>query len=249
MTFPAVAAADSKSGTVTSNSTSWTLTYPTNIAVGDLLLMFAGVDGNTSVSSLPAGWISTSNGSSPVSNLLAKKSATGSETGTFTLSISASEQGAWRVIRIPAAQWEGTLGTTWFAAASTDGAVQSVAGTGGASTSPNSGSLDPFNWDAEDTLWVSFGGSDSTVTWTGFPANYTQEDHVTAGGHTATSGGATGAGLGVAYRQLNASSEDPGAFTLSASEDWIVTTLAIRPATAAVASLLIPHRHRGLIVR
>jgi hypothetical protein len=36
MTFPAVSAADTTTGSATSNSTTLTLTYPTNLATGDL---------------------------------------------------------------------------------------------------------------------------------------------------------------------------------------------------------------------
>jgi len=251
MTFPSVSSADSKSGTVTSNSTSWTLTYPTNIVANDLLLAYIGADG-TPTATWPANWVSDLRTTSANALHVGKKKADGSETGNFTVTMSASEQGAWRVIRIPASQWEGTLGTTWINIGSTEGSVSwDRTITGSPSSSPDPPSTDPANWGTEDTLWIALAASDSTVTYSTFPTNYTQEDHTTAGGHASTSGGANGAGLAVAYRQLNAASENPGTFGLSGSEDWAAATIAVRPAAVAAAASFIFRRrpNRGLIVR
>jgi hypothetical protein len=231
MGFPTVSAADSKSGTVTSNSGSWTLTYPTNLESGDLILAFMGLDGNAlgGTGTWPAGWVGwVSSAGNTCHAQFAKKVSDGTETGNFSVTGLNSEQGCWRVIRIPAATWEGTLGTD-FQNASISGSVVRV-GTQNTSgnTNPNPLSLDPNNWATEDTLWIAMASWDGTPTGTGYPTNYTQEDHTTAGGHTATSGGAGGAGLAVCYRKLNASSEDPGTFTISASEQWEAMTFAVR---------------------
>lgn len=249
MAFPTVAAADSKSGTVTSNSASWALTYPTNLASGDLILAFMGRDGGNSTGTWPAGWVPTSfNGSASACSITAaKKVSDGTETGTFNVTGLSSEQGCWRVIRISG--WEGTLGTTFLGGDANAGAVDKT-GNVGSDTNPDPLTLDPFNWATEDTLWIAVAACDGTPTFTGFPTSYTQEDHTTAGGHAASSGGAGGAGLAMAYRQLNAGSEDPGTFTISATEQWAALTVAVRPA-AAVATFAPPFRHnkRCLIVR
>jgi len=47
------------------------------------------------------------------------------------------------------------------------------------------------------------------------------------------SGGAGGASLSVQWRNLNASSEDPGAWTISSSDDWAAQLYAVRPAAVA----------------
>jgi hypothetical protein len=234
MAFPSVSAADTQSGSATSNSTTLTLTYPTNLASNDLILAFVGRDGGNVNGTWPADWVATSfNGSGSACNVIvAKKKSDGTETGNFNVTALNSEQGPWRVIRIPAAQWEGTIGTTFSTGGASDGAVER-AGAQGSTSTPDPTSLDPFNWASEDTLWIAVAAWDGTPTGTGYPTNYTQEDHTTAGGHTATSGGAGGAGLAVSYRQLNASSEDPGTFTISASEQWAAITIAVRPAAAA----------------
>lgn len=232
MAFPQVSDADTKSGTVGSNSNSWTLTYPTNLANGDLVLAFAAVDGN-STGTFPAGWvaISTANPGGDVTLVRAKKLSDGTETGNFTLGISANEQGAWRLLRIPAAGWEGTLGTQ-FAKEPLSGSVAGVAA-GGTSANPDPFSLDPDNWATEDTLWIAVMAGDANRTVTGYPASYTN----TATDNPASSGGAY---LGIARLESAVSSEDPGTFTISASDDWVAGTIAIRPAAAAAAA--VPYR-------
>jgi hypothetical protein len=108
MAFPTIQGADTKNGTQASNSTSWTLTYPTNIASGDLLLAFIGSDGGGAYDgtalSFPAGWVvvaaNRDSSSNNVSFAIAAKIAAGTETGTFTVTMRATEQGGWRVFRI-----------------------------------------------------------------------------------------------------------------------------------------------------
>lgn len=220
MTFPTVQDGDTKNGTQTSNSTSWTGTYPTNIASGDLLLMFVASDGNPAVTS--TGW--TQVGTDAVSacnvNCLAKIAA-GTETGTFTISVSASEQGAWRIFRI----------TGWFGSGlptsnnAHDGAgVDSAGALGGASSTPDPPNLDPGQWATEDTLWFATCGVDTSRTISVFPLADRNSSDV--------SGGAGGATLGLCSTNSAVSSLNPGTFTISTSDDWGALTVAVRPAAA-----------------
>lgn len=238
MAFPSISAADTQTGSVTSNSTTWALTYPTNCANGDLITACVASDGNQVAGTWPSGWVTVrfSAAGSAAALILAKKKSDGTETGSFNVTGLNSEQGPWRTMRIPAAQWEGTLGTGWDNGGSSSGSVtiNSLFGTTGTDANPNPGSLDPFNWATEDTLWIAVSANDGTPTYTGFPTNYTQQDHSTSGGHSQSSGGAGGAGLGTAFRKNAASSEDPGTFTLSGADDWVAITIGIRPAAAAV---------------
>jgi hypothetical protein len=224
MAFPTIADADTQSGTVTSNSNSWTLTWPTNIAAGDLIIALVGVDGNP-VATWPANWADAAVNQGAAALTYAKYKAAGGESGTFTLGLSASEQGGWRVFRIPAASWEGTLGTQ-FQNSSTNGAVAAISFTTGTSSTPNPPNLDPINWATEDTLWIAACGVDTSRTISVYPL----ADRNTAN----VSGGAGGATLGVCTMEDAVSSKDPGTFTISASDDWATTTIAIRPAAAVV---------------
>jgi hypothetical protein len=237
MAFPQVVDADTKSGVVTSNSTSWTLTYPTNLASGDLILAFMATDGVPNPT-FPAGWLvsaKTAPGSA-AKLIFAKKLSGGTETGNFTVTLDASEQGSWRVFRITG--WEGTIGTS-FVNDSFSGAVLANATASGTSANPDPASLDPVNWATEDTVWFAACAVDTSRTISVYPL----ADRNTAD----VSGGAGGATLGVCSKNDAVSSLDPGTFTISASDDWAAATVAVRPAAPAVANpppeiLVAPYR-------
>lgn len=212
MAFPTVQDSDTKNGTQTSNSNSWTLTYPTNIAAGDLLIAFVGSDGQPSPT-FPTGWTAIGAGrwlaTASAATLIAYyKIADGTESGNFTLSLSTSEQGAWRIVRITG--WHGT--------------TPPEAGTANANNTdtPDPPSLSP-SWGAADTLWFAAEAADGGATSVStYPTNYTN-------GFSDSSGGGTGGHLGTARRNVNATSEDPGTFLLSATEQWAAQTIAVRP--------------------
>lgn len=232
MAFPTIQTADTKNGTVTSNSTSWTLTYPTNLANGDLILALVAIDAN-GTTTWPAGWVNRDQvGTTAVTEVYAKKLSDGTETGTFTMSVASSEQGAWRIFRITG--WEGTLGTTFVNTGASDGSVV-VSDTASSSSTPNPPSLDPVNWATEDTLWIATCAVDTSRTISVYPL----ADNNTAD----VSGGAGGATLGVCTTTSAVSSLDPGTFTISASDDWVAATIAVRPGTGAPPAADQPYRN------
>lgn len=256
MAFPSVVAADTQSGSQTSNATSWTLTYPTNLVSGDLILAMISTDGDQSGNAtFPADWLPITFANQGTETLIwGKKKSDGTETGNFTVTLTDSEQGVWRVVRIT--DWEGTLGTTWNSDTTTGSVAMVLSEASGSSTAPDPGECDPtvvqIGWPGnEDVLWVALAGSDhGNTTYTGFPANYTQEDHSTSGGHNQESGGAGGAAMGVAYRKLNtAAGENPGAFTTDANEGWHAVAFAIRPAAAAAPRVPYVNRMPQLIAQ
>jgi hypothetical protein len=221
MAFPVVHTADTQSGTVTSNSTSWTITWPTNIGNGDLILFFVSVDGTFPPTG--GGWtqfvnVTISSGANILG--LGKRKANGTETGTFTLTM-ASEQGAWRIFRIT--NWEGTLGTV-FSNSANSGAVVAPSANTGTDAAPDPPSVDPSNWATEETLWLAICGVNTSRTISVFPFADLQTADV--------SGGAGGATLGVCMSSDVVGSNDPGAFTISAADDWLAASVAIRPAAA-----------------
>ncbi len=230
MAFPTVQTADTTNGVVTSNSTSWTLTYPTNIQAGDLLLAFVASDGNSQTPTWPAGWVKDAilGPSSAVTGIWVKKLATGSETGTFNVTGMGSEQGAWRVFRITG--WEGTLGTTTETGTTTDGAASGLFAIGTSATA-NPTTLTP-HWGADDTLWIAMCAVDTSRTITTFPANCPDLNT------SDVSGGAGGATLAVAMSNLNAIFFDPNAFAIT-SDDWVAFTVAVRPVAAATGKALV----------
>lgn len=237
MAFPTVADADTKTGAVGTNSTSWTITYCTNIAAGDLLLLLAAIDRATASQMVAGGWtvlldVAGGTAGNPVSLQVLGRVAVGTETGTFTATIGASEQGAWTMLRIPSASWYGgVLSAGTSSNASTGVAAATNASTGGSTNAPDPPSLTPA-WGAADDLWIAFAAHDlgiispGNVIVTAGPASYTDFSSLEAG----TSGGA---GYGIARRALNAASENPGTFTQSTGSGVATATIAIRPTTAA----------------
>lgn len=231
MAFAAIATADTQSGTVTSNSNSWTLTYPTNLQSGDLILALAGIDGATGAGSTTMTGFkgsTLSNGASSI--VVAVRRSDGTESGSITLSLNANEQGSWRVFRITGTAGGALSGAILSNSSGFEEAdvACAVASTGSPSNSPNPPSLDPTNWDVEDTLWIAACAIDTSRTISAFPL----PDLNTAD----VSGASNGATLGVCMDDLAQSSLDPGTFTASASDDWVAATIAIRPAAGGGAN-------------
>ena len=149
----------------------------------------------------------------------AYKWSTGSETGTFTVAQSATITGHAAMILLSIAG----------AHASTPPEGGSYASGTGAAADP--ASFNPGGWDAEDTLWIAVAGSGETGTGGAFtgvasaPANYS--DYADTGISADVVGGCEGA---VAFRQLNAASEDVGTFSVDVSNARnAAAVIAVRP--------------------
>lgn len=170
--------------------------------------------------------------------LYGKKVAAGGESGTFIMGLSVAEQGCWKVLHITG--WEGTLGTFFVNSDPNGGAIPADGFITGTSTTPESLPMNPFNWDVEDTLFLSGFVADGAVTSSAVPTNYTRV------GNAQSSGGASGACLDVASRAIAAASDDAGTFTISGSEEWGAFAMAIRPASAAVSGPPVFGRPRKL---
>lgn len=155
---------------------------------------------------------------------VAYKWSTGSETGTFTVAQAGTITGhaAMILLSIPGAHQ--TEVPAILAALAT-----------GTSAAADPGSLDPAGWAAEDTLWIAVAGSGETSTSgsygeiTAAPTNYTSL--AVTGISSDAVGGVQAA---VAFRQLNASSEDVGTFSQDLSNARnCATVIAVRPAPEA----------------
>lgn len=221
MAFPQIVDADTQNNVVTTNSTSWSLTYPTNLAAGDLILGFIATDGAPTVSMSDGGMlVGAASNATAVTVRAFKKIADGTETGSFTATLGASEQGGWRIFRIT--DWEGTIGTAFSNLAATGSVAYAITTGGGSSATPDPPALDPLNWATEDTLWIAICGIDTSRTISAYPLT----DRNTAD----VSGGSNGATLGVCTSNQTVGSLDPSTFTASASDDWGACTIAVRPA-------------------
>lgn len=202
----------------TSVSTPHVVNLPTGITVGDRLIV--GICGGSTLTSwtFPTGWSEflDSNGYGA-----AYRDADGTEGTT----ISVTPNGV-------------ATSTSWSAriqghdpATPPDAATPTVSATTG---TPNPPSLTP-TYGAADTLWLAIvRWASSSTALSASPTNYTTEINNTV---------STSIRSAVASRALNAATEDPGTFTIAASNATVAGTLAV---AGAVAN---PPRGRGTVLQ
>jgi hypothetical protein len=211
MAFPTVAAVNG--GFETANDTNHIVNLPSGIAAGDLLLVFFSADGNPTIT-LPGGWnqlFQTVCGSA-VKHGAWYRVADGTEGASITVTTTASEMCAYTSYRII-----DYAGTPELPTAAT-----------GTTQYPNPPSLTP-SWGAKDTLWFACYGNDNNKTASGYPTNY-------GNGRNDVCTASTGSGVATARRELNAASEDPGQFTMSAADDWVSSVIAVKPSDSVQKS-------------
>lgn len=209
MGFPTVVSrADSLS---TSNATSHTVNLGSTPNTNDLLIVAAFFDGTPTITWPTAlgTWTQLYTGDNGISSRvdIRYKLANG-EGSSIALTTDAGE-------RMATAAWVIDDGTFT--------GVPEIATATGSSANPDSPSLSP-SWGSQDTLWLSLACSDSgDLTISAYPTSYSQTAVLDA------TGGAGGVTMGRAERQFAASSENPSAYTFSASKSWIASTIAVRP--------------------
>lgn len=216
----ALAVAGSKK-TAHAAGTTHTASMPADVATGDFLLWFATANnaGSGVTITAPSGWSSLFNstvGTSFQASAIFYKISDGSEGADESFSTNNSVVAASIVWRITGAH----------ASTAPERAAAWVTGT---STAPDSPSLDPAGWDNEEALWFATTVYKDPRTWAA-PTNYTENSEGEISQNSAA--------MGSAYRVLSASSENPGAATLSGTGDlWGAITVAVRPAAAASSIL------------
>ena len=164
---------------------------------------------------------------------IAYKWSDGTETGTFTVAQAGTITGHAAMVLLSIAGVNPTEVPAVLAALATDTAAAA-----------DPGALDPANWAAEDTLWVAVAGSGETSTSGAFtgvtaaPTNYT--DYAATAISSDAVGGVNAA---VAFRQLNASSENVGTFSVDTSNARnCATVIAIRPVVPVAKKRQSPYR-------
>lgn len=194
----------------TSDVTTLSVTLPTH-AAGDLLLVIMCIDGNPAITP-PSGWSSVYNGTNSTNCRLAAyvadAVASGSAEANPQFTFAAAQQGSALAYAIPGGD---------------PAKVAAGAGTTGATTSPDPTSV--TSGVTADHLFIAICGADnnSSVTVTGFPTGYTN----TA---SAWNGNVNSALVATAEKATTGSTSDnPSAFTLSGSEQWVANALAFYP--------------------
>lgn len=214
MAFPTIS---TQATTATSNTASKAITMPATIVAGRLLMSVVGAWGGSGTGAI-SGWtpITTWTNNNSCSIGVFGKIAAGSDTGTFTYG-SAADISA---ITYQIAGWSGTLSD--IAAA--------VANQGFTSAYPNPPNLVPA-FGAQDYLWFACGIGNGSPTYTA-PTNFSGITQVAQG---------TSTKMGVATRSFNAASQDPAAFTGTATPT-IPTgiTIAVPPVMATATGKFFP---------
>lgn len=211
-------AAESVLADGTTDTTTHAVPYPAptgGILANDLLICCVGMDSVTGSVTFPAGWtelFDTRDATNVINAACAWKRAAGGETGTFTVTSSAAENGGIRCLCIRDADPSFAPETPGVATAS--------------STNPNPPSADPAVWNTPtNMLWIAMEANDGNVLSTAAPAGY-HGFGSTIGAHATA---ASRANVATAWTQTSAGSEDPGVFTM-AIEQWVASTIAVGPA-------------------
>lgn len=208
-TFPVVA------GTLGSSritqSTTDTVDLPASIASGDLVMIFHFTEGN-STRTVPSPWVEIfdSNSTGADGLTVAYLIASGGET-SVVVTKTVTERFSAIAARITG--WHGTTAPEISSSAT------------GSSTTPDPDSV-TASWGSDDNLFIAMEATDNdSFTPTAWPTNYT-DNQITGPNAASSSGGA------IATRNLAASNDNPGTFTITASDTWIAATAVVRPAAA-----------------
>jgi hypothetical protein len=214
VTFPVIASISG--GNRTTDSTTQTVTMPSGVTTGDLLIAILCCDGNPTFT-WPAGWTSLQAGASNSNECRIEaryRVSDGSEGASIAVTTSASEMMAFNAYRITGYQ----------------GVPESTAGnTGASSAAPQvSAALNPSAWGTEATLWMPVVGYD-----VGQSFSASTDFMVTAGtsnGPNQRADNANGVGLAVHAHTEERASLLPPPFVLNAARPWRCFTIAVRPA-------------------
>ncbi|NIA67909.1 hypothetical protein HBA54_04825 [Pelagibius litoralis] len=218
MAFPATAAPTATA--FSSANTTHNVAMPAVVDSGDLLVIGFTANGNAAVTN-PSGWTlladNTIGATAPVRLTIHAKVADGTEDGTaVNVATGAAEEAVAHVFRV----------TGWFGAIA--GVEAGVLGSATFGTSWDPGNI-TASWGAADNLFIAMAGAtDDDVAFTGYPTNYTGGSFTVSG-----AGFNSGCEIGSAWRQLNAASDDPSAFTGASTETWLAQGIVIRPAAGA----------------
>jgi hypothetical protein len=208
VTFPQVGGSATSSRTT--NAIDDVVTLPASVASGDLVLVFH-YSGGGGTRTFPSPWVEIKDVAVGVAfnTGIAYLIASGGET-SVTVTKSATQRFSAIAIRITAASWHGTT------------PPEVSTGATGDSNIPNPDAV-TASWGSADNLFVAVTGYDTNIAITGYPTNYGSNQI------NSPSSGGSGRG-GVATRELAASNDNPGTFTLFEATEWWAGTVVVRPA-------------------
>ena len=205
----------------TSATTAHNVVMPAVVAAGDLLIAIFIYSSELFTITTPTGWTEIwpeeSDGAEATLAGFAKD-ADGTEDGANVDHVTSGSCGGLAfVLRVLAAEWEGTLAGGLFDAAIVEAST----------ASPNPPSLNP-GLGSKDFRFVAIEACYFDRVVTAYPTSYA-DNQLSVNGGVATNL----VHMGLASRALTAASDDPGTFTTDSLELSFAQTLAIAPAAAA----------------
>ncbi len=220
--FPTVAATASSFNNT--NTTTQTVSLPSGIASGHLLIVLVSCVSNAQTITWPAGWteLFSQDVSTTQTVEAAYRVADGTEGSTISVSTPGSTACGHLAYRITGQH---------ASSAPEDGAPAT-----GTSTTPDPPSL-TASWGAEDNLWIAVFGSynASNPAPPSAPTDYNNNFiEVSEGASDARTT------MGMGTRNLNTATENPGTFTQpEAAGHWVANTIVVRPASVSVRRCLL----------
>lgn len=193
-----------------------TVNLPASIVAGNLLVMFFHSNGATTPN-IPSGW--TQIGSSITNNdtlTVLAKIASGSEGATLAMTLAAGAVGRSAHITYQISGNRNGVTTSELKLTTVSGGVGNA--------NPNPPSNAP-GWGSVQILWFAVAGmTDGSRTISSYPSGYALGQN-TINGNT----GYASTRVAAAGKLATATSDDPGTYTLDATDAWTAATLAIRP--------------------
>jgi len=195
-------------------SATQTINLPGTTVSGRGLLMILARDGAGSNPAAPSGWTELHSSDTNLSGRAVFLRETDGADGS-SVNVDIGLSACVSAIVVELADWN---------------AVEIYSGVGGpsydVSSSPDPSNLSP-SWGADDNLWIAaVAAVDDNGVFTSAPANFTDLTQIAAGGAINDS-----AECAVAFRELNASSLNPGTFSMDEAEGWVAFTIAVQPGT------------------
>jgi len=182
-----------------------TIVLPVVIDPNDLLLLFLALSTTGAAITPPAGWTllcDDANGTD-VRLVVFQRTATGGEDGAIeSIEMSGASRYAYRIVRYSGVSL-----------------IQTGTAATGTSTAPDSSNLTP-PWSSRNTTWITAFAIDGNT------ADPVTDPSLTVDAYNENDA-ASGCGLGFGYIDLNAASYNPGAWAVSASEQWVAQTIAL----------------------
>ena len=199
--------------TVSLSGTTPSITLPSGISSGDVIIIFVGVDGTptASITGFSQDIAAVGVWAASATYYVFSKTADGTEGASVTLTLSASETvcaSAWVITNADSIAFSSTV-------------------TNAGSVNPNSPPL-TSGFGTVPTLWLSsFATDNGTPTITSYPSGYENGQSLSGGSNFGSPR------LGVASKLQTSASEDPPEYTISISHNWVAVTVAIAAAAPA----------------